>query len=179
MKLFNSILIFFWFSLIAVFGCGSTTTDPAGESTDHIASVTSPTLELLDVSGCKDAPTGIPRISAQADLDCIEYWYSNRNLRMKHVNAAFNCCPVLDFAVYVDGSDIIIEEIEIEGYCLCLCLYDVNYEIQDLDPGAYHLLVIEAYRPEGDPVLEFDMDLVNEPAGNYCVPRSQYPWGSS
>jgi hypothetical protein len=131
---------------------------------------------LLLVDGCKDSPTGIPRASAQSNPDCIEYWYSNGNLRIKHVNAGFNCCPVLDFAIHVDGNDIVIEEIEVAGYCHCLCLFDVIYEIQDLAPGVYHLLVIEPYLPEGDPVLEFDMDLIGDPAGNYCVHRSAYPW---
>ena len=176
MKALNSILISLLLcSFLCLLGCSSTT-DPAQESGNETIIETSPTLELLQVSDCKQNPTGIPKANAQSDIDCIEYWYSDGNLRIKHVNAGFNCCPVLDFAVHVEGNNIIIEEIEIEGLCSCLCLFDVMYEIQDLAPGAYHLLVIEPYLPDGDPVLEFDMDLVGTPAGNYCVHRSQYPW---
>ncbi|MFH1754211.1 MAG: hypothetical protein ABIA59_00780 [Candidatus Latescibacterota bacterium] len=177
MKPFSSVLLFlFLCPLLCIIGCGNSATDPVKNSNNTSGGI--PSLELIEISDCKDAPTGIPLSSASSsDLDCMEYWYGSGTLRMKHVNAGFNCCPVLDFAVHVDGNLITIEEIEIEGLCSCLCLFDVIYEIQDLAPAVYHLMVMEPYRPESDAALEFDMDLIGTTAGNYCVKRSQYPWG--
>jgi hypothetical protein len=168
-------------SIVVVTGCSESTTDPA-EPGPGVRGDAVPEGDtnggLVDVGDCKQTITGIPTVSASSDQDCIEYWYDGGGvLRLKHVNAAFNCCPVVAVDIRVEGTTITIEEIEIEGHCLCLCLYDVIYEIQDLDPGVYDLHVIEPHLPPGDPVLEFTMDLTTEPSGNYCVLRSGYPWG--
>jgi hypothetical protein len=136
-----------------------------------------PSIDSISISACKNFPSGIPAKTATADQDCMEYLYVGGDvLELRHINAGFNCCPILDFEVSVQADTITIEEIQIEGQCSCLCLFDVDFEIQDLSPGVYHVVVIEPYRPEADPVLEFTIDLDASPSGRTCVPRTQYPW---
>lgn len=156
-------------------GCGRTaeTMDAGGPS--GIQGDVS--IALVDISDCKDSPAGIPAVSAPRDQDCVEYWYVGGTvLHLNHINAAFNCCPVVDAAVSVEGDTIMVQEIEVEGHCMCLCLFDVTYEILDLAPASYHLVFIEPYRQPSDPVLECTLDLVSSPSGRCCVTRSQYPW---
>ena len=157
-------------------GCGrSSETTDAGNGQLLPGAVS---IEVVDISDCKDSPTGIPRVSAPRDQDCVEYWYVGGTvLHLNHINAGFNCCPVVDADVRVEGDTITVEEIEVEGHCMCLCLFDVGYEIQNLPPGVYLLRFIEPYRPQSDPVLECTLDLVSSPSGRHCVTRSQYPWG--
>jgi hypothetical protein len=137
------------------------------------------TIKLVDISDCKESPTGIPRVVASSSQDCVEWWYvGESSLHLRHVNAGFNCCPVVDVDIRVEGETITVEEIELEGNCWCLCLFDVEYVIEDLSPGVYQLTFVEPYRPQSDPVLQTTLDLEAASSGRFCVPRSQYPWGS-
>jgi hypothetical protein len=79
--------------------------------------------------------------------------------------------------ITVAKNIIRIEENELEGLCDCDCLFDLDYEIRNLDPGTYVIQVIEPYLEEGDEKLEFEVDLISAPTGAYCVDRSHYPWG--
>jgi hypothetical protein len=157
-------------------GCGKSSDTPmSGDAGSPPAAVS---VRLLDVSGCKEFATGIPMASAPSDVDCVEWWYVGGNtLHLKHVNAGFNCCPVVDADIVVEGAAITVEEIEIEGNCYCLCLFDLEYKIENLAPAVYDLRFIEPYRPAEDPVLEVSLDLASSPSGRLCVSRSQYPWG--
>ncbi|UCG50442.1 MAG: hypothetical protein JSW58_09510 [Candidatus Latescibacterota bacterium] len=183
MKFFKfTVILLASISVMCFLGCGTSSDNVGADgeryTEDGVATGETPAIQLVDIGECKNFSTGIPRVSAPSDQDCIEFWYVGGSvLNLRHVNAGFNCCPVVDVDIRVEGDVITIEEIEIEGMCACLCLFDVNYEIQNLAPGVYHLVVIEPYLPTGDPVLEFDMDLTSEPTGRHCVPRSQYPWG--
>ena len=133
--------------------------------------------QILDISDCKWNLTGIPRVSPASAQDCVEWWYSGIDvLHLRHVNAAFNCCPVVDADIRIDGNTITVEEIELQGNCMCLCLYDVDYEIVGISPGIYTVTFIEPYLPLGDPVLTCPLDLVESPMGGFCVDRTGYPW---
>lgn len=157
-------------------GC-ERSSEPTGVSNDTLLPGTV-SIAVVDLSDCKDSPTGIPMVNAPRDQDCVEYWYVGGSvLHLNHINAGFNCCPVVDVDIRVEGDTITVEEIEFEGHCMCLCLFDVGYEIQNLPPGVYLLRFIEPYRPQSDPVLECTLDLVSSPSGRHCVTRSQYPWG--
>jgi hypothetical protein len=161
---------------LGVLGCGksseSTGADGAWAPGDRVS------IALVDLSGCKEQPTGIPLASASSSEDCVEWWQVGGSvLHLRHVNAGFNCCPVVDANVSVEGWTITVEEIELEGNCFCLCLFDVEYEVENVPPGVYQLVFVEPYRPVGDPVLECELDLLSSPSGRYCVDRSQYPWG--
>ena len=111
--------------------------------------------------------------------ECIEYDYDGRGvLRLKHVNAGFNCCPgTVSADIEISGDTIRISESESSSLCDCSCLYDLSYEIAALASGVYRISVIGPYQPEEGPPLEFLLDLDQASTGSFCVQRTQYPWG--
>jgi hypothetical protein len=110
--------------------------------------------------------------------DCIQYQYNGSGtLILTHVNAAFNCCPgKIEATFYTIGHEIEITEVESAAGCYCRCLYDLNYELKDLEPGVYTIRFIEPYRDESDELLEFSLDLSSSGSGEHCVDRTTYPW---
>ena len=137
-----------------------------------------PNGELVSSGQCKTFFRAPSEIETPPDMDCIEYHYDvNYVLSIKHVNAGFNCCPVILANIDITGNSITIEEVESMGSCYCLCLFDLEYKITDLTPGRYTIRVTEPYRPESDDPLDFELDLFTPTSGNVCVSRSEYPWG--
>jgi len=138
-----------------------------------------PSGSLVGTSGCKSFQEVLSPDIAPPDQDCLEYQYDGESLLLlKHLNAGFNCCPEIATSVSIEGNVITIEEIEIAGYCDCLCLFDLDYEIVNLPPAEYTITVIEPYVHEGQEILEFSVDLVSSPSGIHCVHRDNYPWGN-
>jgi len=141
--------------------------------------VDNPRGELIKTSDCKvfDGKHGV----SSARWDCIQYDYDIAGgvLRLKHVNAGFNCCPKMDIHIEIENDTIRIIEKEVEGLCDCLCLFDLDYEVVDLPPGEYTIAVLEPYVRKGDEKLEFTVDLAATPSGIHCVERNYYPWLSS
>jgi hypothetical protein len=136
-----------------------------------------PSGELLSTTGCKMFDSG-QRDDSLAFQDCIEYDYDGAGyLALRHISAGFNCCPAIAVDIQVEGSMIIIEDIELADSCDCLCLFDLDYEIQDLEPGYYTISVIEPYAPEPYEPLIFEVDLTEVTSGRYCIYRDHYPWG--
>lgn len=137
-----------------------------------------PAGRLVDYGGCKDFKGAEALDGAPPDKDCIEYMYNGeRVLLLKHINAGFNCCPVEILAdISIEGNIITIEESEAESACDCLCLFDLDYEIKNLQPGEYTIRIIEPYTTGDDEKLEFTVDLSSSPSGSYCVDRKHYPW---
>jgi hypothetical protein len=111
----------------------------------------------------------------------MEYTYDGEStLLLKHINAGFNCCPDEIIAnITIEGNLITIEEDESleSGGCDCICLFDLDLEITNLQPGEYTIKVIELYVFPDDEPLEFTVDLSSSPSGIYCVERTIYPWG--
>jgi hypothetical protein len=131
------------------------------------------TGNLVNYSDCKELFS--IRTSTE---DCIEYIYDGENvLMLKHINAGFNCCPEIAVNISINNHTIEIEEIEISGVCKCLCLFDINYEIKELNPGNYTIRVIEPFINEDEEILEFQVDLSSKISGSFCVDRYNYPWG--
>jgi hypothetical protein len=129
---------------------------------------------------CKTFQKAASTDSVPSDQDCIEYQYDGQSvLSIHHINAGFNCCPTeLAVVVHLEGNVITIEEVEYGGYCLCLCLFDLDYGIAGLPPGEYTISVIEPYRNPDDEPLEFTVNLSSGSSSDiYCVDRSHYPWG--
>jgi hypothetical protein len=99
-----------------------------------------PVGELVGWTGCKGS-TGLsapPKAEARAaGTECVEYEYDGRSvLRLKHVDAGFNCCPgTISADIDIDGREILITERESSSLCDCNCLFDVNYEIVAVAPG--------------------------------------------
>jgi Dockerin type I domain len=127
---------------------------------------------------CKSSVKASKTDSIPPDQDCISYQYNESGvLSLQHINAAFNCC-VDDIIVdlYSNGDTILIQEAEVNPNCRCLCLYDLDIVVTNLPPGQYFIKVIEPYAQEGDPPLEFPVDLAVVPSGNFCAGRDHYPW---
>jgi len=130
--------------------------------------------DIIGHSGCKS------QMAVTADNeDCLVYNYDGvGRLTLIHINAGFNCCPVIAANIGVEGQQILIQELDSldNGGCHCLCLFDVSYEIVGLTPGSYDISVIEPLRSESDPPLEFMVDLSGATSGQFCVPRTVQPW---
>jgi hypothetical protein len=126
---------------------------------------------MRTASGVVAAPT--------SSQECVEYDYDGRSLlRLKHVNAGFNCCPgPITADIDISGGTVRIEEKESSSLCDCSCLYDLSYEIAALPPGTYRLTVVGPYQPDTDPPLTVDVNLGHAASGSFCVERTRYPWG--
>jgi hypothetical protein len=140
-----------------------------------------PSGSLTGYEGCLEFSQGGQTDSIPPDQDCILYQYDGEGiLLLEHVNAGFNCCPDEILAdVNLQGNVITIEEdecLEPGGGCDCLCLFDVDYRIDDLPPGEYTIRVYGMYLL-GAEIIEFTADLGTSPSGTNCVHRDFYPWG--
>lgn len=106
----------------------------------------------------------------------LQEWNTDNSwniLRLQHINVAFNCC--LDGIVEnveIDGDIIRIEATGIlssgQG-CWCDCLYDLDYEIKNLEPIVY-LLIIPSI------TNSMKIDLRKSGSNKYCENRTGYPW---
>lgn len=136
---------------------------------------------LVNYEGCKEFQKGTAIESTPPDQDCIEYQYDGVSvLLLKHVNAGFNCCPDEILAdITIEDNVITIEENESleSGGCDCLCLFDVDYQINNLPPGEYTIRINGLYLEEGNEILQFTVDLASSPSGSFCIYRDHYPWG--
>jgi hypothetical protein len=145
--------------------------------------VTGPTLGLPDCLVQSSEPygyaisTGECKVMGDAAfmLACIQYNYDGTgSLSLTHQNAGLNCCPVPTLTVEIEGNTITVTESD-DGLCDCYCLYDIQYQIENLPPGEYRIVFNEAIPTGGDPI-DFVVDLVQEPVGSFCVGRENYPW---
>ena len=99
-------------------------------------------------------------------------------LMLRHINAGFNCCPgKLSADITVVDNIITIREMEEVADCRCDCLYDLDFEIENLAPGNYRIVIVEPYLSDTDTAIDFEVDLAKTPSGRHCVPRCCYPWG--
>jgi len=109
---------------------------------------------------------------------CIKFNYLGDSLlRMVHYNAGFNCCPegfLMD--IEVKGDSLIIREAEKKMGCKCNCLYNLEIEVRNLPADTYHVRFVEPYVDYSMPQLRFDLDLKNNPTGQYCVTRPEGWW---
>ncbi|MFY9151645.1 MAG: hypothetical protein WAO52_06515 [Prolixibacteraceae bacterium] len=137
------------------------------------------TATLLGNPQCKgirsaDFADGTPNTQS-----CVEFSYNQalKILTLKHINAGFNCCPdSLSCTVTFRNDTIFIQEYEKNMGCKCNCLYDLDMEIEGVEPGKYLLKLIEPYAMEQQQLC-FEVDLKNQNQGSYCVSRLIYPWG--
>ncbi len=131
------------------------------------------------MNGCEDQ-TGVRTNRSFDTVDnCIEYTYIQESiLLLKHVNAGFNFCPVIETDAAIENGAITIVEREVEGLCDCYCLFDLYYIIVNLSPGEYAISVVEPYLQEGDETLKVTVDLEETPSGIHCLERNHSPWQS-
>lgn len=136
-----------------------------------------PTGSMVGSSGCKTWGDNARPTGTRLTQDCIEYEYLGEGrLLVNHLNTAFNCCPEFDAGIDVEGDTITVWEDEYGGECDCDCLFDLSYEVVNLEPGIYEVTVIQEYLYPTDEPLDFTMDLLEAPSGIHCVERDHYPW---
>ena len=135
---------------------------------------------LTDYTGCKTVVTDISDTEVPPCLGCAECFYSDNILYINHINAGFNCCPEeIVSEIHIEGDTIRIREWETEGLCDCLCLFDLKYEIRNIEPGTYTVVFDEQYLCEGDDPLTFQITLPTLPNFCFCEERTCYPWETS
>lgn len=113
------------------------------------------------------------------NLECISYNWENGDLNITHYNAGFNCCPGEFSAVkiFVENGIIILDESKVTGECNCLCLFDVDYKINNLPIGEYEFRVISNVDLFGQkPIAGAKFDLRKMKSGTVCEQRDSYPW---
>ena len=110
---------------------------------------------------------------------CVEYSYDaeSKTLNLKHINTGFNCCPAKLYCnISIDGNTIIVEESERKQDCNCLCLYDMEAEVYNIEAKTYIIKYIEPYIGDYDELI-FEIDLSTSISGSVCLERNNYPWG--
>jgi hypothetical protein len=127
-------------------------------------------------TGCK---TEFLISTDSSNQDCIEYSFKNNSLHIKHINAAFNCCPNKVYAVAgISNDTITITEKEVLSQpCKCNCLYDIEYNIPNIADSLYVIVINEPYIKEQSERLVFQIQPLASINGSYCKTRTTYPWG--
>ena len=126
---------------------------------------------ISGMTGCKTNMKASPALN----MDCVVIDYSaGQTLTVRHYNTVFNCCPEDPFAeVIVDGNTINVNEYA-TGICDCMCLFDIFYEIPNITPGEYTIIVSECWPPNTDHT--YTIDLSTTPYDSICIERNDYPY---
>jgi hypothetical protein len=162
------------FMLIAVApGCDK---DTPTEPQPHLK----PAAALVSRSDCKRS-TELAASGSAAIRDCFEYELAGGDtLLLRHINAAFNCCPgEIAADISFKNDTITIVEHESESGCRCLCLYDIEYRFVNIEAGTYTIQFVEPYVTDADEPLRSTIDLSASPSGSFCVDRASYPWSNA
>lgn len=133
--------------------------------------------QQVSSSGCLEFVSADKSSFAPPCCSCFEYEYDGLStLNLSHIGACFNCCSDIGGEVSVDGNVIAIEENESGEMCHCLCLYQVDYKVENLPPGEYTIKFIELCMSDEDEALELTVNLGTDPTGHKCIERNHYPW---
>ena len=167
----SRIVFYFFVMLLMIDGSCSTESENSGSM--------NLTINILGNPQCNHSKSAEINVQTSVSQSCVEYAFDRDNgkLILRHLNAPFNCCPdSLWCTVILKNDTIIIQEFEKNKGCKCDCLYDLDIEIEGIEPGKYQLQLIEPYVEEQNEIC-FEMDLLNHKQGSYCVNRTQYPYG--
>jgi len=136
------------------------------------------TIRLLGTPQCIYLKSPEAAAKTPDSQSCVEYAFDHdaRRLILKHINAAFNCCPESLWCMVTYQNDtIIIQEFEKNMGCKCNCLYDLDIEIEGVEPGKYQIRLVEPYVGNQEK-LNFELDIRTKKQGRFCVLRTIYPW---
>jgi len=85
-------------------------------------------------SSCKNSSNKSSNIQTSITLASI----NAKEIRVNHNNTMFNCCPgKLEVDAQIITDTIIINESETESTCNCICPYDFEFTIGNLEYGNY------------------------------------------
>ncbi len=135
--------------------------------------------EITYKSLCHGLEIKSQKLITERNQSCILYSYnsSTRKLKITHANAGFNCCPEeITCNAELTGNKLILTEKEKTPGCNCLCIYDIDIEVSNLNPGEYNLIIVELYRGVQEE-LSNTINLNLNPNGEFCANRTEYPWG--
>ena len=135
---------------------------------------------VTSYTDCKNMGEENLKATQDKDESCIEYNYDAKTQRLSltHINTGFNCCPgELSAEIHLIESTIEIIESEKAPLCACNCLFDMDIEIKNVEPGVYFMKVVEPYCHDQEK-LEFEIDLTSSTQGSHCVERTEYPWNT-
>ena len=123
---------------------------------------------------CIEPVAGRTLGETSADLECLGWAYDDGRLWLTHTNATYNCClDSVSIRMLAGQHTITVVETEYleGGGCYCLCPYDLNYDVPDVTPGQYTLLLLSDNAHGGGLQLLFEIqaDLTSTPTGSYCI----------
>jgi len=134
---------------------------------------------ITNQSECKNNKSFTGNLDIADSLSCISYTYdaSVQKLVLTHYNAGFNCCPGNIYCEIESYNDsIVVTEYETRQDCNCLCLFDLEIELNGVQAKNYKIIFKEPY-VDNQQELIFNIDLAFFNQGDYCVVRKEYPWG--
>jgi hypothetical protein len=169
MKTIIKAILFSAIVLLLITGCK----DPNAPERSQISG------NVTDRSSCKNFKSGNLKFTVADTFSCVNYLYdtSTHKVIMNHINAGFNCGLESNTCEVSSSNDtIIIREVEHGPVADCLCLFDLEIELQGLNQQKYLVRFIEPYA-EVQEQLIFEMDLTFVHGGEFCVIRKGYPWG--
>ena len=76
----------------------------------------------------------------------------------------------------IDDNVIVVQELSEKEDCRCICLYDVDFLLNNVEKGIYTIAIKELYIEEAL-WLQFDIDLNESTSGVFKQTREFYPWG--
>ncbi len=110
-----------------------------------------PNYEIKDFSytECK------PQTYNYYPKEYLELKSDNNYLKIKHINAEFNCCPKkLLINSKISNDTIFVYQNEKASMCKCVCRYDLNYKVGTLEHKKYHFVLNQM----NSVLMEFDFD---------------------
>ncbi len=147
---------------------------------------------MLSLTSCEkmfDSATQLPEFefkrvaksqNSKLSSDILEYSYNEntKTLSFKHINAAFNSCAAISAKAQVVENKIFIHETEHKNICQTLSLFDLHYELTNLERDIYIISVKEPYINLSGKKIRFKIDLNQKSKGQLIIKRNIYPWGN-
>lgn len=124
--------------------------------------------KLISSTGCKNN-LSYSNTKISADSTCVSYSLNanTKQLTVMHLNSTFNCCPgKIDCKVSFKNDTILINEFSSDNSCKCVCNYDLNIAVYDIEPKKYILKINNNNITNNE--VRFDLDLTKELAGFNC-----------
>ncbi len=116
-------------------------------------------LEIRNFSrtDCKQDADYIGNLAQESKKEYLELKSDGKYLKVKHINAQFNCCPEeIVVTSKISNNTIYIDENEKSHACDCICDYDLDYEIGELDYSNYYVVLTKLKAPFS--YKEFELD---------------------